>query len=429
MMLYLERLLGFFAEKIIKKYQPRVIGITGSVGKTTTKEAVAMVLSENRSVRKSYKNYNNALGVPLTIIGAKESPGKSLIGWLFVFAKAVKLLVWHDASYPKILVLEMGADRPGDIPYLVSIAPCEVGVLTAIAHAHTEFFGDLEKIAQEKRAILTQLSKDGLGVVNGDSQLVRAQVAFCSAHVVTYGLKEGVDFRAIEVKLITEDMGAPEAGLLFKVVRKGSVVPFFIPGVVGEHVVPQLLAAVAVGERFGVNLVEAAERLRHWHSLPGHMHLIKGIKKSLVIDDTYNSSPMAVAAALTTLKQIPVKGTAERYAVLGDMLELGSEMEAAHRQAGFAVAENGVDFLITVGECSKHTAIAAREAGLEEHRIASFADSYSAGRFLQEKIEFGDVVLVKGSQGLRMERVVKEIMAEPLRAHELLVRQEKSWNN
>ncbi len=183
-----------------------------------------------------------------------------------------------------------------------------------------------------------------------------------------------------------------------------------------------------MGTIFGVNLVDGAQALNRLAPLPGHMCLILGIKNTLIIDDTYNSSPAPVKSALATLAQIQTKDGAQRYAVLADMLELGPETEAAHREVGLRVAELGIDYLIVVGEASKHTAQAAREAGMEEHRIAAFADSVSAGKFLQEKLREGDVILVKGSQSMRMERVVKEIMAEPLDAPNLLVRQGLEWN-
>lgn len=173
--------------------------------------------------------------------------------------------------------------------------------------------------------------------------------------------------------------------------------------------------------------MDAAEALRVFHPLPGHMCLIPGIKNTLIIDDTYNSSPEPTRIALDTLSQINLKVGAERYAVLADMLELGPETENAHREIGLRVAELGIDFLITVGEASKHSAMAAREAGLNEHQVASFADSITAGKFLQEKLHEGDVVLVKGSQGMRMEKIVKEVMAEPEQATELLVRQSAEW--
>lgn len=424
---FLHGILRFFAKRVIRKYHPDIIGITGSVGKTSAKEVVAQVLRCEFNVRASYKNYNNEVGLPLTIIGVEKSPGRSVFGWLAVFARALRLLFIRDARYPHILILEMGADKPGDIQYLVDIAPCKVGVLTAIAHAHTEFFKTINKIAQEKRIILAHLRRDGFAVLNFDSDMVMAQAHVTKAEQITYGFREGANFRASDVTFITDEETGWPVGLNFKVTFKGSIAPVFLPGIIAESLIPAALVGLAVGNIFGVNMVTAAECLQGIKLLPGHMRLIPGIKDTLIIDDTYNSSPSAAKAALFTLSKISSRMGAERYAVLGDMLELGLETENLHREIGLTVAELGIDFLVTVGQASKATAQAAREAGLDEHRIASFADSASAGRFVQEKIKAGDVVLVKGSQGARMEKIVKEVMAEPARAKELLVRQEEEW--
>ena len=330
------------------------------------------------------------------------------------------------ADYPEILVLEMGADKPGDIQYLTDIAPCKVGVLTSIAHAHTEFFKTIKKIAQEKRIIISHLERDGFAVLNYDNPLVMESAAATKGKQLTYGFKDGALWRASDVKIVTDENAWP-SGLNFKVNHEGTSVPILLPGGISVSSVYAALAGLAVGSIFGVNIVEAAAALRAMRAIPGHMRPLLGVKHTLLIDDTYNSSPEAAKVALSTLAQIRVNPGAERYAVLGDMLELGSETEASHREVGFKVAEFGIDFLITVGEASKHTAEAAREAGLPEHQIASFADSCAAGKFLQEKLEAGDVALIKGSQGLRMERIVKEVMADPLQAPELLARQSDEW--
>lgn len=423
----LQYLLRKFSVAIIKKYHPKVIGVTGSVGKTSAKEAIRTVLGSHFEVRASSKNYNNQIGVPLTIIGVPKSPGRSMVGWLMVFMRAFSLLTLRDIRYPKILVLEMGADRPGDIQYLTDMAPCTVGVLTAIAHAHTEFFKTIKKIAQEKRIIISHLRRDGFAVLNYDNELVMENASATKAEVMTYGLKEGAGLRATDVNIVFDASGFRPTGLNFKIQYKGNIVPVFLPGALSESSIPAALAGIAVGTIFGINLIEAAEALRQLAPLPGHLRLVQGIKNTLLIDDTYNSSPAAAKVALETLASIPLPEGAERYAVLGDMLELGPETETAHREIGFKVAELGINSLITVGEASKTTARSAKEAGLEEHHINSFADSVTAGKFLQERLHAGDVVLIKGSQGSRMERIVKEVMAEPLQAKEMLVRQENSW--
>ena len=424
----LQYFLRVFSKKLISKYKPDVVGITGSAGKTSAKEAIAVVLSSRFSVRRSLKNYNNEIGVPLCIIGSDKAPGSSFVGWFIVLARAFKLLCVRDKNYPDILVIEMGADKSGDIQYLTELAPCKVGVLTSISHAHTEFFKTIKKIAQEKRVIISHLKRDGFAVMNFDNDMVMQQMKTTNAEVATYGFKQGADLMALELNIIQDEAREWPAGINFKVDYKGNIVPVFLPGSITKPLVYAALAGLSVGTVFGVNLVEAAHELKNLHPLPGHLTLIPGIKNTLILDDTYNSSPEPTKAALEALDGIEVRPGARKIVALADMLELGEETENAHREIGFRVAELEVDYLVTVGVAAKHIAQAAQEAGLPEDRIAKFKDSISAGRYLQEKLSEGDVVLAKGSQSMRMEKIVKEIMSDPLKAKDLLVRQESEWD-
>jgi UDP-N-acetylmuramoyl-tripeptide--D-alanyl-D-alanine ligase len=423
----LHAMLRRYAKAILKKYHPEVVGITGSIGKTSTKETVTKVLESRFTVRSNYKNYNNEIGLPLTIIGIEKSPGRSLFGWINVFIKATRLLLIRTSKYPEILVLEMGADKPGDIQYLVDIAPCKVGVLTFISHAHTEYFKTIKRIAQEKRIIISHLQSDGFAILNYDNALVMENANVTKAEKITYGFKEGADLRATDVNVFFEEGAPVPLGINFKVSYKGSIVPVFLPGFISKAFIPSALAGLAVGVVYGINLVEAAEALQKASPIPGHMRPVSGIKRTLIVDDTYNSSPEAVKSALEVLSKLPVKENGERIAVLGDMLELGPETVHAHREIGFKIAELGIDRVITVGEASKQTAAAAKEAGVNEDKVTSFDKSPEAGKFLQQIMHEGDIVLVKGSQGSRMEKIVKEVMAEPLLAERLLVRQDKYW--
>jgi UDP-N-acetylmuramoyl-tripeptide--D-alanyl-D-alanine ligase len=423
----LQSILRSLSKQILQKYKPDIVGVTGSVGKTSSKEAIAQVLQARFSVRHNVKSYNNEIGLPLTIIGVDNTPGKSIFGWLRVILKAKKLLLVTDKSYPEVLVLEMGADKPGDIEYLTDLAPCKVGVLTFIAHAHMESFKTIKKIAQEKRIIISHLRQDGFAVLNFDNDMVMQQVGATKAEVLTYGFKDGADLQATDLHVIKDEVSGWPKGLNFKVLYKGNVVPVYVLGVISKSAVSAALAGLSVGTIFGVNLIEGSQSLSSLQGLPGRMRLVDGIKHTLLIDDTYNSSPEAAKIAFESLARIEVKSGAKRYVVFGDMLELGTETENAHREMGFKIAEFGFDFLITVGEAAKYTAAAATEAGMDENKIACFGNSLEAGRFLQEKMSQGDVVLAKGSQGMRMEKLIKEVMAEPLQATELLCRQGKEW--
>ncbi|MDO8499352.1 MAG: UDP-N-acetylmuramoyl-tripeptide--D-alanyl-D-alanine ligase [bacterium] len=421
------KLLKIFSRQIIKKYQPRIIGITGSIGKSSAKEAVVAVLKTRFNLRGNYKNFNNEIGLPLTIIGWEKSPGRSVFGWLVVFVHACRLLIFTDKNYPEVLVLEMGSDKPGDISYLTGIAPPEVGILTNIGEAHIEAFKTVKAITREKAIIFSRLPAIGCALVNFDNAFVMEAVLKIKAKVITYGFNKGADFQATDIKIVTDATDGWPVGINFKLIHAGSVVPIFLPGQIAEYLIYSVLAGVAAGSVFGMNLVSAGHAVSGMKLLPGHMCLVPGIKKTLIIDDTYNSSPEAVKSALVAISKIQLATGARHYAVLGDMLELGEATSSLHREIGFKVAESSIDFLITIGEAGKHTAAAAREAGLSDNQVASFATSSEAGKFLQEKLKAGDVVLVKGSQGIRAEKVVKEVMAEPLLASALLARQGVEW--
>lgn len=421
----IEYLLKKISIAIIKKYQPEIIGITGSVGKTSTKEAIETVLKDKFSVRANIKNYNNEIGVPLSVIGL-ESPGRSVLGWLNVFFKSIGLIIEKDAAYPKILILEMGADKIGDIEYLMDFLPLKIGVVTAVSEVHLEKFGTLEKIAREKRLIVSKLRKDDKAVLNYDDEVVNLMQEKTRAQVLTYGFKQGAEIKASEEKISYQNEGQGEIqGISFKLTYQGNIVPILLPDVLGHHQIYAALVATAVGTTYGMNLFEIAEALKKYKSPKGRMKIIKGIKSTLIIDDTYNSSPQAAIAAIETLGKIRIGR--KKIAVLGDMLELGNYTKEAHLKVGKAVSENGIDVLVTVGALAKKIADGAEDAGMAGERIFSFDKNLPAGKFLQEKIKAGDIILVKGSQGIRMEKVVKELMAEPLKAEELLVRQGSQW--
>lgn len=428
-----ESLLKKIAAAVVKKYQPKVIGITGSVGKTSTKEAIYAVLKFKYKSRvvQSVKNYNNELGVPLTILRS-ESGGKSIAAWMGIIGKGIGLLLKHDPAYPEIFVLEMGADHVGDIKYLLEIAPCKVGVLTAIGQSHLEFFGSIENIAAEKSQIITKLPADGLAVINRDDELVYTYKNKTKAKVVSYGFKADADLRASDLVVSeTADTDVERVerikGISFKLSSSGSAVPFHIPGVLGYQHVYAALAAAAVGVYFGMNMIEIVQAMDAYEPAPGRMNLISGIKKSLIVDDSYNSAPASAKAALDAMGRIDLPKPAEKWAALGDMLELGSYTEQGHQEVGQKAFETGMDYVVAVGERARDIARAARAAGMAESKVYEFPTSDEAAKFMQGRIEKGDLILVKGSQGARMEKIVKELMADPLSAPILLTRQGPEW--
>jgi len=425
---FLQKILAFLTRKILLKYKPRVIGITGSVGKTSTKEAVFSVLAPYFRVRRNRKNYNNEIGLPLTVIGA-ESGGWSMFKWFAVIARG--FAVWlFQRKYPEILILEMGADRPGDIKYLCDLVRPSIGIITAVAPVHTEFFGTVERVAEEKSTLIKALPKDGVAILNYDDARVRAMREKSNCRTISYGFEEMADVRAIESAVSFHALGQPGhdlGGTHFKLSPGGSAIPIYLAGVLGRGQVSAALAAAAVGLSLGLNLIQVSEALRSYRPPPGRMNLLPGIKETTIIDDTYNASPASVRAALEVFKILPKSEGIKFYVCLGDMLELGKDSGQMHREIGWKAAEIGADVLVACGHLAKDIEIGAKEGGMSDLNVFHFAGPAEAGKFLQERLRRGDIILVKGSQGMRMEKIVKELMAEPLRADELLVRQGPEW--
>lgn len=425
-----------YTRRILRKYQPKVVGITGSVGKTSAKEAIAAVLKFHHSVRENIKNYNNELGVPLSVIGV-ESGGRSPLGWLKVFYHATKLLVFK-MPYPEILVLEMGADKPGDIEYLTEVAPVDIGVMTAVGAAHLHEFKSVDNVLKEKAKIVTKITK-GRAVMNYDDERVRSIIPKVKTNVTTYGFEQGADVRALEISFVGMDDAFCEAqsewdckqwGTSFKVVAQGSTVPFFLPHSLGKANVYAALAAIAVGLAQGMNMIDISESLRQYRSPRGRLQLLAGIKGSMIIDDTYNASPLAVDGALDVMEAIALPPGGRRIIFLGAMLELGDTSVAEHTRIGRRVAlMDNVELFVCVGSEAHSMYEAALEAGMDPQKVAYHETSHEVGNTYQNLINNNDLILIKGSQGARMERVVKELMEDPLRAHELLVRQTEEWRN
>lgn len=422
---FIESSLASAARAVIAKEQPEIVGVTGSVGKSSAKEAIAAVLGKQYRLRSSPKNFNTEIGLPLSILNLK-SGGNSGVAWLGTLWKAWKMKTFGVQDFPKLLVLEYGMQKPGDIAALCDIAPPTIAVMTAVGEAHLEFMGTIEDIITEKRTLLERLPKDGLAILNRDDEKVWAMRSRISARVQSFGYNEEADVRAIPESISYACSVDRECGMRFKLAAGGSTVPAFVPNVLGKHGIYAAMAAVSVAMAKGMNLLEAADALSLYQAPPGRLRYVPGIKHTVIIDDTYNASPTSTIAALEVLSDMKVPEEDKRFAVLGDMLELGTASEEGHIAVGRKAAECA-DVLVFVGERMADAARAAREVGASADHVFHFGGTEEAGRFVQERMKQGDFILVKGSQGMRMERVVKEIMAEPLRAKELLCRQDGEW--
>lgn len=422
---FLQKILRLMAIGVLKKYNPRVIGVTGSVGKTSAKEAIFTVLAGHFRVRRNEKNYNNEIGIPLTVIGA-GSGGRSFFRWLKVFFKWIAVMIL-PLEYPEILVLEMGADRPGDLKYLTDFVKLEIGVLTDISASHMEFFKNLEGIAREKGIIIKTLNEKGLAIINIDNSSVANLKDQAKSSLVTVGFSKEAEMRATDPAFVySGEAGAEINGMSFKLNYKGTSIPVRLNNVLARHQIYPALFAAAIGGWLGLNLVEIGAALENFYPPRGRMNLIAGIKKTSIIDDTYNASPASAQAALETLGEITAP---RKIAVLGDMLELGGGTEAGHRKVAQKFLEIKGDIFLAVGKRMRFAVEELSKNNFSKNNTLHFFDPVKAGKKLQEIIREGDLILVKGSQGMRMEKIVEEIMAQPQKAGELLCRQNPEWKS
>jgi len=415
--------LAWCVRRIVARNKPLIIGITGSVGKSSTKEAIHCVLKDRFRVRSSQGNLNNEIGLPLAVIGEADPRGNWL-EWLEILLKGF-LLAWKKVKrYPKILILEMAVDRPGDMKYLVNLAPPKIGVISDIGVTHWEFFRDEKKILQEKSWLVKNLPADGLAVLNHDNAQLRGLAKTLNRPALTYGFRSGADILASDLKIgYLPDLGEGvnlAKGVSFRVSYKTIFLPIELPNIISQTQVSSALAAAAIGVHLGMNLVEIGKSLKEYQPLPGRMRLLRGKRGNLIIDDTYNAAPDSVKSALETLAQVKSK---KKTVILGDMLELGALEEKSHRDLAkliFSVANK----IILVGQRTTATNKELRKLGFQD-KIYHFHLVTNLVPKLPSLVGKGEVVLVKGSQGLRMEKAVEALVIK--KELPKLTRQDKYW--
>ncbi len=407
---------------VLWKYKPRIVAITGSVGKTSTKDAVYAVFSKVSYVRKSEKSYNSEIGLPLTILGCPNG-WNNIIVWIKNILKGLSLIVYPHA-YPKWLILEVGVGKAGDMKRTASWLRTDVVIITAIGETpvHIEFFNSKKHLIEEKSGLIKTLKKDGLLILNADDEDVLAMKSKSKNRLLTFGFSPLANIRGSELNILNNKKGIPE-GIIFRVEDGDSSLPVAIEGVFGKNHVYASLAALSTASGLKMNMIAAIDALKSYDIPPGRMRLLLGIKDSLIVDDTYNSSPFACETALKTVAELK---SHRKIAVLGDMLELGRHTVEAHKNIGKIIPEN-VDVLVVVGPRAQSFKEGALEGGMKADNIYEFADSYEAGDFMKNFVKKGDLVLVKGSQGVRMERVVDHILLDQENKSTLLVRQELEW--
>ncbi len=356
----------------------RIAGVTGSVGKTTTKEILAALLGARFRVLKSEGNLNNEYGLPLTLCKLEET---------------------HEAA-----VLEMGMSRRGELARLAAVAKPDVGVVTRVAPAHLEFFSSVDEIALAKRELIEGLNgRESVAVLNADDARVVAFAAHAPGRVETYGLEKLADFRAEAI----EDRGA--LGSAFVFVAPNGRARLELP-LAGRHAISNALAALAAASVWGVGAAEAQRVFPQLRPAVMRGELLRFGNGAAVINDSYNSSPAALAAMIELLAATP--NFRRRILAAGEMLELGASSAELHREAGRAAAKTSkVDWIIGVQGEASQIIEGAVAAGHPRAQTKLFASSTDAAEFLADFVQPRDVLLVKGSRGVRMERIVEALLA------------------
>ena len=362
--------LGQVAARYRGLFELPIVAVGGSNGKTTTKELIAAVLKQERQTLWSEASFNNDIGVPMTLLRMDKA---------------------HQAA-----VLEVGTNHPGELAPLVQMIRPNHGVITSVGREHLEFFEDIEGVAREEGWLAELIPSGGKLFVNGDDQWTSRLVDRARAQVVRVGLEGQNDWRALGVRVDTQ-------GVRFRVAAPA---PDFSGDyrihLLGRHQVVNALFAIAVGRELGLSREAVARGLEECR--PAKMRLeLQQVGGFRVLDDAYNANADSMVAALRTLRDLPCRG--RRVAVLGDMAELGAHAESAHEEVGRQAAELGVGQLFAVGQMAPVIARAARSAGL--NRVLEFADVIAAAAAVKSFVKAGDLVLVKASRAMRLERVVE----------------------
>jgi len=366
--------LGNIAQSWRRKYDTPLVALTGSNGKTTTKEMIAACLETTFPILKTKGNLNNLIGVPLTLLALTEKE--------------------------RIVVLEMGMNVPGEIGRLAQIAEPDVGLVTNIQAVHLEGMGSLERLKEEKGELFRRMRRDGTIVVNQDDPRVVDLGRDYPGQKITFGIEHPADVMAKEIRL----HGAQ--GTSFTLIVEGEALQIRLR-LLGRHFIPNALAAMAVACLFGVEVDRAREALENFLPFAMRMEVVPLKGGGTLINDAYNANPHSTGVALETLAE--VKGTGRAIAVLGDMLELGSFTSEAHEQIGRKVCDLSIDFLLAMGDEAPVVVESAIRRGFPMER-AKIVESHSeAVSLLMQMIRNGDWVLIKGSRRMAMEKIIERL--------------------
>ena len=388
---FAERLIWFRALDYLRQYRPLVISVGGNTNTTVTKQLVALALTPSMSVYAPPEPYSHPLGVALSILG--QSP-TTRINWMSLLSRSfVRELREHE---PNAIVLELGANRPGEMDWMAQQLPTDVAILTGIGNVRTDLFGDLPTLAHEYSSLPVTLSSQSTAIINLDDPLTEAMVTRTTAHVVTVGSDPRSQFRLVRIHRLGS------RGFSGEIATPKGRIEIHLPYIIARHQLVSVLAALAVAFTQGITTKEAVNRIQKYRPPAGHHALIPGIRQSLVIDDSYDASPETMLSSLEALRAIPGD---RRIAVLGHIPGLGNESQGVHRLLGEAAAKSS-EIFISVGDAMRPAQAVAMKKGIDTHH---FATSSEAGKWLPGYVRSGDVVLISGSQELDLKRIASRL--------------------
>jgi len=391
--------LGKLAQFILWRYQPKIVGITGSIGKTSTTQFTQDILSKKFTTRTVDEDFTTDIAVSASILGIKAF--RKLKKGLKHIPKLLYNLIIPQ-KYPQILILELRSQKKGRIRYLSKLVRPNIGVVTAVAPSHMEHFRDLKTVFIEKKALAECIPKHGLVILNFDDQKVRDMASSTQAKVFYFGLDKRADIWADKIKVSLE-------GLRFNLHFKNKSYIVHAPGIINKYHIYPILAAIACAHFLGMKMGRIISALKDLKPVEGRGNKVLGPKSSILINDTFNANPKSTCASLEILEDIT--GDRRKIGVLGNMLELGQFEEKGHKEVGRKAAKI-VDLLITSGNLAKIIAQEAIRCGLSKEKIFITKDSEQAASLLKPKIQKEDVILVKGSHGARMREVINTLRSD-----------------
>ncbi len=412
---YILKKLQSYVTKYFQKHpEVKLIAVVGSVGKTSTKRALADLLVQRYRVRMQEGNHNSELSVPLAILGIDFPRDlKNPFSWLGVF-RAARLRIKQPTD-TDVIIQELGTDHPGDIEAFGKYLIPDIALVTAITPEHMEFFGSIEAVAQEEMSV-TNFSK--LVLINRDDVDARFAAFETNPNFSTYGTTGAAEYR------FEQQSFDPSVGYTGSIIAAAHE-PFAATiKVIGEHSLRPIMGAVAAGMMMGLTPDDITKGLALIQPVPGRMNVLRGIQGTTIIDDTYNSSPAAAAAALQTLYSLDTDSVPQRIVVLGDMRELGATSRMEHEKLGALCDPNLLSWVVTVGpDMEQYLAPIARQRGCQVHVARN---AIEAGEFVRSVTEDGAAILVKGSQNtIFLEECVKVLC--DMTEDSQLVRQSPEW--